>query len=838
MCAPEQDRLREYRAKRDFAATPEPAGEVAEPGAAPRFVVHEHRARSHHYDLRLEIDGVLVSWAVPKGPSYDPDVKRLAIRTEDHPLAYADFEGVIPEGQYGAGSVILWDHGTWRRAHEDKARPAEGLAEGHLAMRLQGEKLRGDWALIRTGEQGGREQWLFFKMQGPDADPDLDITAQRPESVLTGRTIDELAHSSGPGPDKLFGGLPQDQRANLIRAEQPEWIAPMLASLTDEPFSDPDWLFERKLDGERCLAFRRGEDVRLMSRNRRLINHAYPELVEAIAALEQDNFILDGEIVAFDEGRTSFALLQQRMHLVTEAQARRSPVVVHYCVFDLLHLAGYDTTRLALRHRQALLTVHFRLREPLRPTDHRLADGEAFYEEACEAGWEGLVAKQASSPYESGRSRRWLKLKCVSQQEFVIGGWTDPSGARTGFGSLLLGYYEDGQLRYAGKVGTGFTERQLQEIGARLRELERDQSPFAPGEKSARGDHYVAPQLVAEVGYTEWTEAGSLRHPSFLGLRDDIDPEQVVRELVEAHERPRPQPAALEHEVSVSNPDKLLFPAAGVTKADYVEYYRLVAEVMLPHVRGRPLSLLRFPDGPAGEHFFQKNAPEFFPAWVARERVESEEGGDAIEYAVAENADTLIYLANLVCELHIWTSRRERLLLPDRMVFDLDPPDEGEFAQVVAAARTTRELLEEIGLAAYVMTSGSRGLHVVTPLLPEVPVEEVAEFAQALAGAVASHDPEHLTVEHRKAKRKGRLLIDPWRNSRAQTSVAPYTIRARPRAPVATPLDWGELDDAGLTPQTWTIHNLRERLAQRGDPWAGIDEHGRSLRAVIDRLTR
>ncbi|MGM0493477.1 MAG: DNA ligase D [Armatimonadota bacterium] len=837
---PSDDALETYREKRDFGATPEPAdGGTSAPGA-PRFVIQQHDASRMHYDLRLEINGVLVSWAVPKGPSYDPDVKRLAIRTEDHPLSYAEFEGVIPEGHYGAGAVIVWDRGTWTRAHEGKGPAEEGLAEGHLAVTFDGEKLQGDWALIRTDRGDDDDQWLFFKMKGPDADPDREITAERPESVISGRTIDELAESEGPGPDELFGGLPPDARANLIRAEQPEWIEPMLATLTDERFSDPDWIFERKLDGQRCLAFRQGDDVRLFSRNQNLINDAYPELVEAIAELEHDEFVIDGEIVAFDEqGLTSFSRLQKRMHVTSSAKARATCIEIHFFIFDLLQLAGYELTRVSLIDRKQLLTTNFRLRDPLRPTEHRREEGVAFYEEACEAGWEGLIAKEAAAAYTGGRSRAWLKFKCVRQQEFVIGGWTDPGGSRTGFGALLLGYYDGDELRYAGKVGTGFSDQQLREIHARLDDLACEEPSFAEYEDLPDDAHYVEPRLVAEVGFTEWTDAGTLRHPRFLGLREDAEPEKVIRETP-AEPTPEPlEPVELAHEISISNEDKVLFEDAGITKGQFVDYYRRVAPVMLPHIEGRPLSMMRFPDGPDSETFFQKDAPDYFPDWIPRETVESE-GHDAISYAIADSPDALVYLANLVPVLHIWTSRREHLFYPDRMIFDLDPASApapgGEFALTVETARTIRTLLEEIGLSAFVMTSGSRGLHIVTPLEPEVEVGEVASFAQALAQTVAQSDPERLTVEHRKAKRRGRLLIDPWRNSRSQTSVAPYAVRARAEAPIATPLDWEELDDEEIHPRRWHLRNILDRLAQRGDPWEEIDRHARDLSGVMDAL--
>ncbi|MGC9318013.1 MAG: DNA ligase D [Armatimonadota bacterium] len=831
----EADSLREYRRRRDFSRTPEPEGELASPAAAPRFVVHEHSASSHHYDLRLEIGGTLASWAVPTGPSFDPDVTRLAIRTEDHPLLYAGFEGVIPEGQYGAGEVIVWDRGTFHSLKdEDGPSLEEGLAEGHLTVWLDGEKLTGGWALFRTDRDDG-DRWLLKKMKDEKADREVDVTAERPESVISGRTIAELQQQSAAG-DDLFGGLPEGARENLIRAEQPEWIEPMLATLTDRRFSDPEWVFERKLDGERCIAYRQGDSVRLMSRNRRLINDAYPELVEAIAEQALGDFVVDGEIVAFDEqGRTSFSRLQRRMHVQDPAKARRTGVEVRYYLFDILHLSGRDTTRLGLLDRKRLLAAALDFEPPLVLTDHRREHGEALYEEACEADWEGLIAKDASARYQGGRSRAWLKFKCVRQQEFVIVGWTDPGGSRAGFGALLLGYHEGGELRYAGKVGTGFSEEQLRSIHRRLRELERDEPAVAGGDLP-RDAHWAEPELVAEVGYSEWLESDRLRHPRFLGIREDIDPEDAVRERPETPGRQPPEPAALSHEIEVSNADKVLFRDAGITKRQFVDYYRHVAGIMLPHLRGRPISMLRFPDGPAGETFFQKDIPDFFPEWIERVTVGDEDEGEAITYCVAENPDTLVYLANLVAVLHIWTSRREALFRPDRMVFDLDPPEGGQFQAVISAARTIRTLLEEIGLSAFVMTTGSRGLHVVTPLQPTREVAEVADFARRLAGVVARNDPDNLTTEHRKAKRGGRLLIDAWRNSRGQTSVAPYSARARPGAPVATPLDWEELDDPETGPQRWTVANILDRLAERGDPWADIDRRARDLAEVVDEL--
>jgi bifunctional non-homologous end joining protein LigD len=508
------DRLDRYRAKRSFEVTPEPSGDGVPGGEGSRFVVQKHDARRLHYDFRLEADGVLVSWAVPKGPSYNPKIKRLAVHVEDHPLDYRSFEGVIPDAQYGAGTVIVWDEGTYRNLTERAGRPvgvADAVAAGHLSVWLEGHKLRGGWSLTRTGGAGAKESWILVKRADDHADPDLDITVSQPDSVSTGRSLADIAATKD---------------AATWTRQRATWQPPMLAQAVkaaDHARAGGGWRYERKLDGLRCIAVRNGAEVELWSRNHLSFNRRFPEVTAALAGLPADNFTFDGEIVAFDGDRTSFGLLQQPGHAAR-------PV---YCLFDLLHLLGQDTTALPLKDRQALLAqaVPASTSEVLRTVTGVEGDSDALLGQACADGWEGLVAKRVDSTYRAGRSADWQKLKCSAGQELVIGGWTDPSGVRTGFGALLVGYYDDeGRLRYAGKVGTGFDEHLLHELSAELAARARDESPFSDPVR-VKGAHWVRPELVGAVRFTEWTTDGRLRHPSFAGLQVDKDPRDVRREL-------------------------------------------------------------------------------------------------------------------------------------------------------------------------------------------------------------------------------------------------------------------------------------------------------------------
>jgi len=633
-----------------------------------------------------------------------------------------------------------------------------------------------------------------------------------------------------------FEHLSADDREKLRQQDMPRWTEPMLAKLTHDPFSDEGWVYERKLDGVRCLVFRSGGGsggggVRLVSRTRHAMNDTYPELAEAAAGLAGHELIADGEVVCFRGGVTSFSRLQGRIGIEDPAEARRSGIKVYLYLFDLLHLAGRDTTRLPLRSRKGLLRRALRFDDPIRYTPHRNGEGEAFLEEACGRHWEGLIAKRADAVYHHGRSSDWLKFKCTHRQELVIVGYTDPEGERHGFGALLLGYHDKGRLRYAGKVGTGFDDAMLDRLSDRLGRLERQTPPLDDAAEAPDEAHWVTPKLVGEVGFTEWTGDGRLRHPRFLGLRPDKDAADVVRE--------RPGEKRLpygSYTFEASNLDKVMDPNSGLTKGGVVDYYERIAEHLLPHARDRPLVLRRFPDGIEQDGFYQKQAGSHFPDWVETVRV-SKSGGETQDLVVAQRAATLAYLGDQAAlELHGWLSRRDRLDHPDQLVFDLDPPGD-DFGPVREAARRLHAVLEEeLGLTAFVKTTGSKGLHVVTALDRSADFDAVRGFARGVAKLLAVRHSDTLTVEQRKAKRAGRLYLDTARNAYAQTAVLPYALRAKPGAPVATPLAWDELGDGSLHAQRYRVDNIFRRLAQRDDPWAGFGRRAASLKGPGETL--
>ena len=529
---PKKDLLKTYARKRDFRKTAEPAGHVVrEKGDTASFVIQKHDASHLHYDFRLEAEGVLKSWAVPKGPSLDPKVKRLAMQTEDHPLDYASFEGTIPKGQYGGGTVMVWDNGTYENHSHHNGRPislVEGLRRGHVSFDLHGKKLRGGFSLTRI-QNGAKPSWLLVKQQDSDANRG-DPVQTKTESALTRRSLDQIAHA-----DRAAGVEKKIRQKTAEKSPFPQWVEPMLATLTDRRFSDTDWIYEPKLDGERCLIYRNGDSIKLFSRRKLSLNHVYPELVEAIRAQSLKQFILDGEVVAFEPGdpsKTSFARLQTRMHVSSEAEARRSKVPIFFFAFDLLYLSGVDLRKGPLKERKKLLEAGFTFKGPFRFMTHRDGGGEDYFKEACRQGWEGLIAKRGASTYQPGRSKDWLKFKCVSEQEFVIGGYTDPEGAREHFGALLMGYYNGDKLMYAGKVGTGYDAKMLALLNDAFAKIPRDTRPFAPDpELQRRHVHWLEPKLVAQVAFSQWTPSGKLRMGRFQGLRRDKAPIEVTREL-------------------------------------------------------------------------------------------------------------------------------------------------------------------------------------------------------------------------------------------------------------------------------------------------------------------
>ena len=856
-----------YRKKRDFTKTPEPSpsgSSEAAPTGRLSFVVQKHAASRLHYDFRLEWAGALKSWAVPKGPSLDPADRRLAVHVEDHPLDYGEFEGVIPAGQYGGGTVVLWDRGEWLPAGDD---PGRDLERGKLDFELRGEKLRGRWRLVRMGGAAGREEadnWLLLKRTDQEAAPGSGErwVDERPESVATGRTLEEIARA----PDRIWDSATGERPARSSpdpsdisaarEAPLPEAVEPALARPVDEAPAGDGWLHEIKHDGYRLLARIDAGEARLTTRRGHDWTDRFPTLAGALAGLPVEEALLDGEAVALrDDGRSDFGLLQEAL-----STGRSEPLLFY--AFDLLHLDGWSLLGSPLEERKGLLAKLFEgVTDPLRLSDHVAGQGPGFHRQACRFGLEGIVSKRRTSSYRSGRGSDWLKTKCISRQELVIGGYTDPSGSRQGLGALLVGVYDgDGTLRYASKVGTGFTAQSLEELARRLAPLERSEPPFVdpPRGAAARGAHWVEPELVAEIAFTEWTRDGSLRHPSFQGLREDKDPRQVVREepaqhAIQAGEKTdeeietmaQAKPSGTDGKqkratgsrrakaaspgrpievegVRLTSPDKVLYPEQGVTKRDLADYYRSVADWILPHLAGRPLSLVRCPEGADSECFYQKHLSGTFPAALGSVEIE-EKDGDVRTYVTVDDLPGLLGLVQIgVLEIHVWGSRRDRIERPDRMVLDLDPGEGVPWVRVIEAAYDCRNLLAELGLESFVKTTGGKGLHVVVPLVRTAEFDDVKAFARAVADEAVRRKSDRYLANMSKAKRKGKIFIDYLRNGRGATFVAPYSTRARPGAPVSVPIGWDELSP-DLRSDAFDVTNLPRRLAGLGaDPWARI----------------
>jgi len=816
--------LEEYRRKRKAGATPEPFGGTS--ASRPHlFVVQKHAATSLHYDLRLEWKGVLLSWAVPKGPSADPATKRLAMHVEDHPVEYADFEGVIPEGNYGAGQVIVWDIGSYVPLEE----MGMGLGKGKLLFELRGQKLGGVWTLFRTARD--ERQWLLVKK------PDAWAKDTWPEeSVLSGLSLDELRDGS--------------KRASRLAAEaerlgarkRPVKPEPMLAETVEKAPPGRDWVFELKYDGFRLLASRQG----LYYRSGREATKLYPEIARAVRALPYDSLLLDGEICVLDpKGVPEFQRLQQRAKLTRAIDIERASVespVVCFC-FDLLEAEGYDLRPLPLVERKRLLKTVLPPKGFLRYSDHVEGQGEAFYRAVTEKGLEGILAKRADSPYKPGRSPLWLKVKADLTGDFVIVGYTAPQGSRAGLGALHLAAFAGGDLAYMGRVGTGLTDRQLTDLHAQLAKLVVKTPPCTGPVPKTKGNRWVRPELVCEVRYRERTGDGLLRLPAFLRMREDKRPQECVAPPVRGgdsafaapgaaaaakpaeDEAPAPPslPRAPSHPVQVvTNPDKIFWPKERYTKADLVAYYRAVAPWLLPYLKDRPVVLTRFPDGIEGKSFFQKDAPPWTPEWIRTEKIWSEETKREIEYFLCDDEESIAFLANLATiPLHVWSSRVSDLARPDWCILDLDPKG-APFTDVVKVALAARRLCEEIGLPPYVKTSGSTGIHVLVPLGGQCTYEQSRTLGEVLARAIEKRVPSIATTERVISKREGRVYLDFLQNGHGKLLVGPYSVRPLPGATVSTPLSWSEVT-AKLDPSRFTIKTLPARLKKkRVDPVLGV----------------
>jgi bifunctional non-homologous end joining protein LigD len=873
--------LKIYREKRRFDETPEPRGKSGQSGHRLRFVVQMHRARRLHYDFRLELDGVLKSWAVPKGPSLNPEDKRLAVMVEDHPLEYRTFEGVIPEGNYGAGTVMVWDQGTYEPLEKpegwsDEQALLRDLDKGHLRIKLHGDKLRGSYSLVRTKTS---KNWLMFKRSDSFASKE-DVTQQN-RSAATGRSIDEIrtespgrgdvwhsnrSESTDGAADQASERIPRNKPPEEPPADSmPRRVKPMLATLVEKPFDRPGWLFEVKWDGYRAIAEVEKDKVRLYSRKFQPFENKYRPVVQALAELGHDA-VIDGEIVVLDDqGVSQFELLQKYQ------QSGRGALI--YYVFDLLYLDGQDLRKLPLIERKEKLARLVRGFHNVRLSEHVEEKGIAFYEAAKEHGLEGIMAKQDDCKYLQGvRSQCWLKLKIRKQQEAVIGGFTEPRGERAKIGALVIGVYEGDDLIPIGKSGSGFNDKSLAEVHAKLEPLIQKQCPFKTKPKTDTPATWVKPALVCEIAFQNWTSDGIARMPIFLGLREDRDPKSVVREkpqaLAEAlagaeSKATKKKPAARRggrrgaRKTSADKPavrngppinksplppgrftnlNKVYWPEDGYTKRDLLVYYHEVAPILVPHLRDRPLSLNRHPDGIHGPNFFQKNVgkqkpPDFIETVV----LHSGRSDRDIEWVLCQNEPTLLYVANLGCiEINPFHSRVQSLERPDYLVIDLDPQDV-PFAQVVEAAQGVRRLLEKGSAECYCKTSGKRGLHVYVPMGARYDDDQVRQFAELIANLVQRQLPETTSVVRNPAQRRRRVYLDFLQNRKGQTIAAPYSVRPVEGAMVSTPLDWSEVN-AQLDPAQFTIRTVPRRLDKVGDLWQPVLGPGIDLRACLAAL--
>lgn len=826
-----EDKLSPYRAKREAGRTPEPFGG----SGAPRpglFVVQKHAARSLHFDFRLELDGVLVSWAVPKGPSLDPHDKRLAVHVEDHPLEYADFEGVIPKENYGAGSVIVWDKGLWT-ARED---PREGMKKGKLLFDLAGYKLRGLWTLVRT--KRSEKDWLLIKERDGRARSDYELPQ---ESVLSGLTVEELRDGTSKARDIEAELHRLKAPKRLVHAKEIDW---MLAEAKESPPSGEGWLFEIKYDGYRLLAFREDGRPGLRFRGGGDASASFPEIVRVLAGLPYDRILLDGEVVVLDdEGRPSFARLQKRARLTQRSDIDRASLEhpATLFVFDLLAFGDRDTRPLPLMERKRILQRLVPSIGPLRFADHVEGRGVDFLEAARRMGLEGIVCKRATSPYRRGRGADWIKVRFDRADDFVIVGYTEPKRGRVGLGALHLAVREGEGYRYAGRVGTGFDDRQLGDMRQRL-DGERRDLPAATGSLPKGREHvWTNPEIVCEVRYKEWTADGRLRHPVFVRLRDDKRPEECLApgDRSEWTEEIASEAAApADRAVRLTNLEKVFWPEEGHTKGDLIDYYREISPWILHYLRDRPLVMTRYPDGVQGKSFFQKDAPGFGPDWLRKERIWSEHGGREIDYFVCDDEPSLLYVINLgTIPLHVWSSRVQSLQRPDWCILDLDPKG-APMANVVKLALAARRLCDEIELPAYLKTSGSTGLHVLVPLGRQCTFEDSRLLGELLARVLVAEMGEIATIARSLDARDGKVYIDFLQNGHGKLLVAPFSARPVPGAQVSTPLRWSEANSR-LDPSRFTIKTVPGRLKKmKEDPIASVLEDTPNLSRALDLLGR
>lgn len=846
--------LDDYNRMRDFSATPEPAvakrsGKKVAKDHALQFCIQKHAASHLHYDFRLELDGALKSWAVPKGPSLDPKVKRLAIHVEDHPLEYARFEGTLPAGHYGAGDVIVWDRGVWIPQDD----PAKAYAKGRLKFELQGEKLGGLWNLVRTHMPGRQEQWFLIKHQDGAARPesDYDVVAAEPDSVLSDRTIVEKKHGAEkPKPIRKAPAKARKEKSPQLtgarKARLPEQLKPELATLVESAPSG-EWSYEIKFDGYRVMARIDHGEVKLFTRNGHDWTHKLPGQAEALAALGLESAWLDGEmVVANEQGVPDFQALQNAF------DSGRSGSIVYY-LFDLPYLNGVDLREVPVEERRAALATVLKLNENplLRFSDAFGESPEALLNSACEMQMEGLIGKRLGSPYVSRRTSDWIKLKCKHRQEFVVVGFTDPKGTRSAFGALLLGLHDrdSGELRYAGKVGTGFNEATLKHLYEQLKPLQTKKPTVInpPTGFEARGVHWLKPTLLAEVAFAEMTKDGSVRQAVFHGLREDKPAEGITEEVPKtvktsasqkttaptAQTAPAPSQVGLgQGKVRITHPDRVIDASSGTTKMQLAEYYASVAEWILPQLKDRPVALVRAPDGIAGELFFQKNAENLaIPGMIT---LDKDLTGQPI--MIINNAKALIGAVQMsTVELHTWNATSVDLDKPDRFVLDLDPDPALPWKSMIEATRLTLTVLDELGLKAFLKTSGGKGIHLVVPLTRKQGWDEVKDFSHAIVSHMAKLLPDRFSAVSGPKNRVGRIFIDYLRNGLGATTICAYAVRTREGLPVSVPIFREEVAELKGGNQ-WNVHTVHERLAEVGDePWADLKKTRQTITAEMRR---
>jgi len=800
-----EERLAKYREKRDFTRTAEPAG-ASEPAVGNGFVVQKHAATRLHYDFRLELDGTLVSWAVTRGPSLNPDDKRLAVRTEDHPLDYARFEGTIPKGEYGGGTVMLWDNGTWEPVPGKD--PAKTLAEGHLHFTLHGRRMQGEWVMFRLKPRGKEksQNWILRKVEDEFAGGSDDLTGIHLTSVDSGRTMEEIAAGKQLPKEKGGGRKPAANRKSTP-ARRPEMGTPppfrpvQLAGLVDHVPPGDRWLHELKYDGYRTLIAIGGGEGRAFTRSGLDWSDRFAHLITEAAQLDVESALIDGEaVVTLADGRTSFQALQ--------AALKDNPGTIDYFAFDLLELNGEDLTGLPLVERKEKLAGILANRvSRLRYSDHIIGNGEKLLTSFCDAGLEGVISKRTDARYRGSRSGSWVKTKCIRRQEFVIVGWT-PSDKQRGFRSLLLGVNENGKLRYAGKVGTGFTGDEIERLMEIMAPLAQKDATVQAPRAAVRGAHWIEAKLVAEIAYLEFTDEGVLRHPSYLGLREDKKPEAVVIEKEAPVAVATAEPG---NTVKVSNRERVIFPEGKLTKGQLADYYETVAPIMLPWAGSRPISLVRCPQGRAKKCFFQKHDAGSFGDDVKHIGIREKDGHEEAYLFIDTPTGLLTCVQMGTIEFHGWGARIEDVEKADRLVFDLDPDEGLEFKDVVSAAFHICDLLAQMGLITFPMATGGKGVHVIAPLTPSAEWPVVKDFAHRFALALEQADPARFTAALSKSRRTGRIFIDYLRNQRGATAVMPYSARNREYAPIAVPLTWEELHDLDK-PSHWHIGDGAEML--------------------------